>query len=243
MTQTANFGLDLVAAAQAQKHVPVNTSFDLIDALMGGVVQSATADVTVAAEGDVFIVPEGFTGFTPFETSGPALTAGDLAIFSGGVWRGIPPRPGWRFRLVSTGETVTFADPDGRPAGWFPGHSVGTATGHTLDLGISDLVATDLDGSSVTLTGLIPERVILLGVAVEVVEDIAGASDFDVGDGVSVNRFGGALGTLAGAENIGVIGPVATYAPGDVVLTANGGDFTAGRVHVSVSFIRPLVPA
>jgi len=42
----------------------------------------------------------------------------------------------------------------------------------------------------------------------------------------------------ATSTNIGVIGPTAFYSDTTVTLTANGGDFTAGAVRVSIQYIQ-----
>jgi len=69
-------------------------------------------------------------------------------------------------------------------------------------------------------------------VTTRTLEDVTGAASFDCGSAPGGSQYGGSLGIAAGSENVGVIGPTAIYAPGDVVLTANGGAFTGGRVLV-----------
>lgn len=108
---------------------------------------------------------------------------------------------------------------------------------------VAEAVTPALSGATVTLSGIIPARAIVLGVLSKVTTAVTGAASFDVGDGTTAAKFGGSLGIAAGAVNSGVVGPYATYAAGDVVLTANGGAFTGGVVRVSVAYLLPgLLP-
>ena len=80
----------------------------------------------------------------------------------------------------------------------------------------------------------IADRAIVLGVSVRVTEAITGATSFDVGDGTTAGKFGATLSIIAGATNIGVIGPTAYYALTAIRLTANGGNFTGGKVRIAL---------
>jgi len=52
------------------------------------------------------------------------------------------------------------------------------------------------------------------------IEEITGAPSYSVGLSIGGSEFGGTLGTAVGANNVGVVGPSATYAPTDVVVSA-----------------------
>ena len=58
-----------------------------------------------------------------------------------------------------------------------------------------------------------------------------------------VAKFGGMLGIAVGATNIGVIGPTAYYADTRVRVTANGSDFTGGKVRLIAYFMEMSAPA
>lgn len=94
-----------------------------------------------------------------------------------------------------------------------------------------------LTGAAVTTTIQFPNPCILLAASVRVTVAITGASSFKVGDGVTVNRFGDLLGITVGQVNAGVIGPVGNYSPLAVTLTANGSNFTGGKVRVALHYL------
>lgn len=226
---TTRFNLPYIAADQAQKHVTHNAALDLLDALLPRAVASASTATAPAApaEGEAHIVPAGASGYG-------GAAPGDLAIFTGGTWAAIAPQFGWSVPVLDEGRARVFAG----AAGWLPGRVAGAATGAALGLAVADAVLT-ASGASVTATGLIPARCILLGVTSWTIAAVTGAASYDVGDGVTVGRFGGTLGIAQGASNVGVIGPSATYAPTDVVVTANGGAFTGGEIGVAALLIEP----
>ena len=91
---------------------------------------------------------------------------------------------------------------------------------------------TALTGASATATGLIPTRAIVLGVTTKTTADISGATSYKAGLSAGASEFGDLLGVASGSQNIGVVGPFATYGATDVVLTANGSDFAGGDVLV-----------
>jgi hypothetical protein len=101
---------------------------------------------------------------------------------------------------------------------------------------------TGLSGASVTTTIEFPNQCIVLGASIRVTEAITGATSFDVGDGTTVDRFGGTLSIALDSTNQGTIGPAGNYSATPVTLTANGGNFTAGAVKVSLHYIELAIP-
>ena len=139
---------------------------------------------------------------------------------------------------------------DGATAGGFPAAKLseaGAVTGEygsSVQLGLlEDLII--CSGASSVSTKQIPDRAIVLAVSVCVVTAITGATSFNVdattnssgGAGTTSGQFGGSLGIAAGSNNSGVIGPTAWYAASTIKLTANGGNFTAGSVRVSIQYL------
>ncbi|SES77066.1 DUF2793 domain-containing protein [Oceanicella actignis] len=231
---TPFFGVPYIAADQAQKHVTHNEAMDMLAAMAGASVVSATDPSPAApAEGAAWIVPPGGAFVTP---EGASLAPGDVAVYLGGGWFGGPAPTGHRLLVLDEGAHRVHVG----GGVWAPG-SVAGASGSSLGLAIRD-GALDLAGASAAAAGLIPPRAIVLGVTCWVLEEVTGAASYDLGDGSDPSRFGGALGTSLGAANVGVVGPFATYAPADVVATANGGTFTGGRLGLSVSLIIPAAP-
>jgi hypothetical protein len=109
--------------------------------------------------------------------------------------------------------------------------------GSFLRLRSIDVELTGLSGASVSSTGLLPDRAIVLGVTSKVTLAVTGATDFSVGVSGDTTKFGSALSVALDSENVGVVGPYAIYAATDVVLTAGGSDFTGGSVKLSAHIL------
>jgi hypothetical protein len=120
--------------------------------------------------------------------------------------------------------------------------SVIDGTGASTVIGIASALLATTSGSSVSATDLIPANSVVLGVSARVVAEVTGATDFDIGDGSTVDRFGDGIAVAAGTVSADPIVPEPYAAATDVVLTANGGNFTAGSVRVSVHYIALSAP-
>jgi hypothetical protein len=100
---TANLGLPVIAAAQAQKHVTHNEALRLIDTL----VQLAVLDRDLATppgtpnEGERWIVG-------PSPTGDWAGHAGEIAAWQEGAWQLSLPRPGWLAFVIDEGKLVIW---------------------------------------------------------------------------------------------------------------------------------------
>ena len=93
METSPRIGLAYLSPQQSQKHVTVNESLRLLDALVQLTVQSAMVLVEPAspAEGQVYILPLGASG-----ANWSAYAVGSLAVFQDGSWAEIAPGQGWR---------------------------------------------------------------------------------------------------------------------------------------------------
>jgi hypothetical protein len=89
----------------------------------------------------------------------------------------------------------------------------------------------------------IPDRAIVLGVASRTTQAVTGATSYDVGISGESNKFGGTLGIALDSTNVGVIGPTAFYANTKVRVTANGSNFTGGKVRLAIYFLEMAAPA
>jgi hypothetical protein len=112
----------------------------------------------------------------------------------------------------------------------------------SLNIESDSVLLSGISGATATATNLIPAGSIVFGVTVRVTTAITGATTFDVGDGTDVDRWGAAISinadTTTTASNF-TITSVPIYASAtSVVLTANGGNFSAGGVRVTVHFAR-----
>ena len=71
---------------------------------------------------------------------------------------------------------------------------------------------------------------------------ITGATSYGVGTASNTTQFGNLLGIALGSTNIGVIGPSAFYANTKARVTANGSNFTAGKVRLVCYFLEMTAP-
>ncbi len=123
------------------------------------------------------------------------------------------------------------------------------AHGSSLTVGVLEDLITCSGASSVS-TVQIPNRAIVLGVAVYNVTAVTGATSYSVdattnssgGAGGTSGQFGSGLGVSQGSTNSGVIGPTAWYATSTIKLIAAGGNFTGGTVRISISYLLPTAP-
>lgn len=102
-------------------------------------------------------------------------------------------------------------------------------------------------GSTFTFTNIIPAGALLLGITTRIVTSLVGPTSIDIGDGTDVDRWGAAEGVLAANQTSiadYTTSALQTFQVGqDVVITANGGDFTAGEIRCVAHFIILTGPA
>jgi hypothetical protein len=246
MSNTSNLVLPYLAAGQAQKHVTLNESLRRLDAIIQLAVISATAaaEPVSPADGAVWILPAGSTG-----DHWAAFAAGSLAYYRDGAWAEILPREGWLAFVKDSGTLLIF---DGSAWSLFVAslsdenafaapQTFASAHGASLKLDIIEEELT-LSGPSVTSTATIPNGSICFGVSERVTEAVTGASSFKVGIAGETAKFGDLLGLSPGATNFGIIGPTAFYADTAIAVTANGSDFTGGKIRLAIHALRVTPP-
>lgn len=107
------------------------------------------------------------------------------------------------------------------------------ATTHTTDSGTG----------TETIVGVRPTNVFILGVTLRVTTVIAGSGlgSFDLGDGSTADRYGAAIALAADTTvdmSDATINPTEFLtSAGDLVLTADAGQFDSGAVRVAVHYI------
>lgn len=116
----------------------------------------------------------------------------------------------------------------------------GLSNNQVLGVRSAEVDLMGLSGASVAAAGILPTGAMVLGVTTRVTVAITGATTFDIGDGTDVDAFGAAiapdLDTLTDTSNW-TIATAPVYPGGtDIVLTANGGNFTAGDVRITVHY-------
>jgi hypothetical protein len=231
MTDTPRLLLPVIEAAQAQKHVTHNEALVLLDALTQLTVESRslTTPPGSPAEGACYIPAAGASG----AWSG---WAGQIAVNNGG-WFVIAAIPGLKAWLRDERATVTYED-----GVWRNGIAL-TAHGGRVTLRAKEEEVT-LTGAFVETTdaAFIPDRAIVLGVAARTTLAITGATSYGVGTASTPTQFGNLLSIALNATNVGVIGPAGFYADSKVRVTANGGNFTAGKVRLIAYFMEMTAP-
>ena len=167
-------------------------------------------------------------------------TASNIASFTPAQGEGIVDLTNNRF-VVGDGSTA-----GGHPTARLSEAVLNTSASNVLALGVNgsnltlnvieqEVIA--LSGASISAPTQIPAGALMLAVAARVVTAIAGATSFSVGYSGSVGAFGSGLGIAVGSTNEGMIGPNPFYSATTVVLTAAGGNFTAGAVRLSLMYL------
>jgi Protein of unknown function (DUF2793) len=232
MTDTPRLSLPVIEAAQAQKHVTHNEALVLLDALVQLAVESRalSAPPGSPANGACYIPAAAASG----DWSG---WDGQLALYSGGGWLKITPVPGLKACVRAERLTVTYEDDV-----WRDGVAL-TLGGGRVTLRAKEEELT-LSGAFVETAdaSFIPDRAIVLGVASRTTEAITGATSYAVGTAANTTQFGDLLNIALDSTNVGVIGPARFYADTPVRVTANGGNFSAGKVRLVVYFIEMSAP-
>ncbi|MEP1934941.1 MAG: DUF2793 domain-containing protein [Roseibium sp.] len=231
---TPNLGMPEIAASQSQKHVTHNEALQIPDALIELTVKSRTVSAPPGGEtdGDRYIVPAGSTGDF-------AGQAGKIAYYRDAAWTFYTPIEGWKAYVQAEGGYSVF---DG--AAW-NGPDV-TSVASTVNGAVSKIAAIEeeltLASASVSSSIVIPNRAVVFGVTTRTTDAVTGATSYDCGIAGEQSKFGGSLGAALGSTNAGVIGPQAFYSDTVVVLTANGGNFSGGKVRIALHYFLPVVP-
>lgn len=233
MADTANFGIALIDAAQAQKHVTVNEALLRLDALAAGQVTSVGATTPAAGiEGEAHVVGQGAGG----DWSGHDA---EIAIWLNGGWSFVTARAGWQMRDATTGAQHMF---DG--TSWVAGGVAVSPAGAATLAHVAEITHTVGSGGTSDTAAIIPDKAVVLGVTVRVTGAIAGASAWSLGVAGAPDRYGSGYGTGAGSYAHGVTGqPLAYYGGTAVRLTAEGGSFSGGEVIVAVHYLAITPPA
>ncbi|MEM6487336.1 MAG: DUF2793 domain-containing protein [Pseudomonadota bacterium] len=234
MAETYALKAPLVEAAQAQKHVTVNEALWRLDGVLGGVADSVLSDTAPvgAAEGSLHVVGTAPTG----DWAGQAQR---LAQGLGGGWSFFDAPAGTVLTEAATGRAWGF---DGRD--WVEGRVAGRASGAATVVRVVEIDHALASGASSTVTAAVPGTALVLGVTARVSEAIGGAASWSLGMADSNDRYGSGLGVAVGSYALGLTGaPLTYYSATDLVLTAAGGDFTAGRVSIAIHVIEIRPPS
>ena len=226
MSDTSHFKMPLLDAAQAQKHVTINEAIVRADALSAGSVISRTLSAPPAAnDGDVYIVGASASGlWTSHED--------DLALFLNGGWEFVTPWAGHSVWISDEGTHAVFDE------GWTVGQSAGSPGGAVTLLRVAEEDHPLAAAATSTTSAIIPDKAIVLGVTGRVIQGITGATSWSLGVAGSPDRYGSGYGPDLAAFARGVSGqPLAYYGGTELLITADGGNFTAGEIRLAVHYL------
>jgi hypothetical protein len=233
MSETDRLGLPLVQAAQAQKHVTVNTGLRRLDGLVQLTLQSTGAPVPPVLAAGAWAVPDGAVNAWEGRS-------GMIAIAANGGWEFVTPEPGWRAWIVDEGEMAIF---DGIT--WLPGQLTLAASGAGIALKTLEIDHGVSAGNTSVTTTFIPAQTVVFGITGRVLTGIgAGGVSFALGVGPeSPDRYGSGYGVGQGAWIRGLTGtPVTYYTDTALTLSATGGAFTAGVVRLAAHGAQLALP-
>lgn len=188
--------------------------------------------ITALGDTDQFIVRNVTEGYFFNTSAGLAEIVG----YDGGAANDLGFRPG--SMGAGAGMTITGTSVNTNTLQLSVGD---TTTGSSANLKAATTLLSAMSGATVTATGLIPAGVKLLGVVARVTTPIATATSFAIGDGTDVDRWGNAIAVAAGTvtdQDDFTADPEGTWSASarNVVLTAAGGNFSAGAVRVTAYY-------
>lgn len=235
MSETYQFKLPLLQAAQAQKHVTVNEALARLDVLAQLRVQSRSVDVPVApVDGQSYIVPVGATG----------VWAGQehkVALFLNGGWEFVDALDGWSAWVIDEAACLRF------------GSGVWNYAAASVDPDLASAKMVDLEFDHVLSAGatnqtsvVIPHHSSVVGITARVTEEItfSGATTFKLGVSGADDRYGSGFGHWKNTFVQGLTGQPLTYwSDTPILLSAEGGDFVSGTIRIAIHTIILTPPA
>ncbi|MEM0977265.1 MAG: DUF2793 domain-containing protein [Pseudomonadota bacterium] len=236
MAETANLGLPLVAAAQTQKHVTVNESLVLVDALVQGHLNDLGVGSPPAnpMEGDLFDVATG-------ATDDWAGKDGSLALMTSGGWRFVAPKEGWRLRNATDGLNYVFIG-----GTWTVEAPAVSKDGATFSMKVLTFDEVLTSGATVTTVGHIPADAHVIAVSSRIIGEITTdtGTSWKYGVAGGDDRYGNGLGFAVDTSAKGISGSGVTYySSTPLLLTCDGGAFTGGSIRFAVHYWAVTPPA
>lgn len=233
MFETLRYGLPLLDAAQAQKHVTVNEALARTDALSAARVESAVLSVPPGApvDGEVYIV-------------GPAATGvwtgadGKLALYVNGGWEIVEPFFGQRVWIADERAAAMFLD-----GAWVRGHAAGSLGGAATLVRIAEVDHLLSAATVSTTAAIIPDMAVVLGATGRVIEAITGASAWSLGVSGDPARYGSGYGIALNSIAQGLTPQPQSYS-GATALEITSADvaFTGGTIRLSVHYLEISPP-
>jgi Protein of unknown function (DUF2793) len=235
MVNTAQLGLPLVMAAQAQKHVTVNEALAKLDAFS----QLRLASLSFSEPPE--LPKPGQSYFISGEGSGTWVgQSGKIATYVNGGWSFTEPLVGWR---AWDEENRTWTVFDGIE--WVSGALTvsPSAAGAVFK---SDEFDHAVERGTVNATSYhLPENSVVFGITGRVLVGIAGVGlqSWRLGVNGSDGRYGTGLGLERTSYILGLTGsPMSYFQPTPLLVSAEEGEFESGRIRLCVHYLSLLVP-
>ncbi len=234
MTDTYNFQMPLIDAAQAQKHVTINEALARADAAVQ--LRLVARNVTVppaAVDGAAYGVGVGGVD----DWSGHD---GSVAVYANGGWVFMVPKAGWRGWDESAGVPIVHDGTD-----WRSDAVSISAGGAVTRWRIAEIDHVIGAGATSTTINIIPANAQVVGVTGRVISAITGTGigSWSLGVAGAVNRYGSGLGLGLNSYAKGRSGqPQTYYAATPLLLSADAGSFGAGTVRLCVHYVEISEP-
>jgi hypothetical protein len=236
MYNTAQFGLPLIQAAQAQKHITVNEALAKLDALcqLRFVSKTDTVPPVNPTDGTAYLVPVSALD----DWSGHD---GQIAIFSNGGWIYLDSKDGWVAYVEDSMEFIK------RVSGIWVVETNGTvsAGGARTDTQIIEFDHVISAGATNSTAIVIPSNALVQAVSARVTTAIGAgvATSWRMGVSGADNRYGSSLGLGSGSYALGLTGsPQAYYSDTPILLTAEGDDFVDGSIRIAIHLVQFTPP-
>ncbi len=239
MFNSANLNLPYIAAGQAQKHITYNEAIRNLDAMVqiNIIDKDLTAPPATPTHGERYIPATGSTD----EWAGKD---GQIALFIDNGWVFYVPNEGWLawvadedILLAYNGNSwIGVSSASGNSSGGISNitNSSANAAQTRVELAEDEI---PLSGASTDSTITVPGRAIVFGVSTRTTQAITGATSYDCGIAGESNKYGGLLSIVLNSINSGVTGPTAFYANTPIIITANGGNFTGGKIRIAIHYL------
>ncbi|GLQ34063.1 ribonuclease III [Amylibacter marinus] len=234
MFETNEFGLPLLQASQAQKHVTVNEAITRLDAMVQMRLESISENQPPVSpnEGALY-------GVAPGAVAAWAGQEGMLAVFSNGGWVFIAPKDGWRAWVIDQSSEMTFL------GGVWVSATIGG--NELLNTGVfgaatrSRIIEVDQvlsAGAHSDTSNVIPDSCYVLAVTTRVTEEIItdGATDWRLGLSWDGSRYGSGRSLSLNATDFASIAQKMYYyrTSNSLRLQPTSGQFVSGRVSIAL---------
>lgn len=245
MFETNQFGLPLLQASQAQKHITVNEAIARLDAVSQLRLESVVviAPPTSAVDGQAYLVPPDATGTWVGHDD-------KIAIYCNGGWTFLEVKIGWKAWIVDEAIEKRFDGSVWVDVGTEASAGNGTLTGplgSTFKLEMLEFEHVVAAGSSNSTIVEIPAGSMVAMVAFRVSEEIVtdGATSWRLGISNSITRYGSNYGLSLNSNDVGGENKTMFYYPNakQLYLTPATGSFMSGKIIFTIYALQFGLPS